>query len=87
MYGSSRIILEPGYYEDGKFGIRIENVCVVKKADTQYCFDERGYLTFEHFTMVRTVITFQRVSDIYSYRIRRSSCSARFRPNLWTSSY
>ncbi|KAF8309007.1 Creatinase/aminopeptidase [Clavulina sp. PMI_390] len=42
---------EPGYYEDGKFGIRIENVCIVKKAETPYCFDERGYFGFEHFTM------------------------------------
>ncbi|KAF8329426.1 Creatinase aminopeptidase [Cantharellus anzutake] len=42
---------EPGYYEDGKFGIRIENVGVVKPAQTPNQFDERGYLTFEHFTM------------------------------------
>ena len=26
---------EPGYYEDGQFGIRIENVVVVKNADTK----------------------------------------------------
>lgn len=50
MYTSAH--LEPGYYEDGQFGIRIENVCIVKSADTPYCFDERGYLAFEHFTMV-----------------------------------
>lgn len=43
---------EPGYYEDGKFGIRIENVGIIKHADTPYRFDERGYLAFEHFTMV-----------------------------------
>lgn len=31
-------ITEPGYYEDGKFGIRIENLILVKKADTEvYC--------------------------------------------------
>jgi len=42
---------EPGYYEDGRFGIRIENVCIVKNANTLYQFEERGYLAFEHFTM------------------------------------
>ncbi len=27
---------EPGYYEDGAFGIRIENLFVVKEADTAF---------------------------------------------------
>ena len=26
---------EPGYYDDGQFGIRIENLVVVKKAETK----------------------------------------------------
>ena len=26
---------EPGYYEDGKFGIRIENVMLVKEVDLE----------------------------------------------------
>ena len=26
---------EPGYYEDGKFGIRIENIMLTVKADTK----------------------------------------------------
>ena len=43
---------EPGYYEDGKFGIRIEGVQVVKKVETRYNFGDKGYLGFEHFTMV-----------------------------------
>lgn len=41
---------EPGYYEDGKFGIRLENVLVVKEADTKFNFGDRGYLSFEHIT-------------------------------------
>jgi len=28
-------IAEPGYYEDNKFGIRIENLVLVKKAPTK----------------------------------------------------
>ena len=43
---------EPGYYEDGKFGIRIENVVVVREAVTPHNFGEKGYLGFEHLTMV-----------------------------------
>ncbi|KAF9515132.1 hypothetical protein BS47DRAFT_1294380 [Hydnum rufescens UP504] len=42
---------EPGYYADNEFGIRIENVCIVKKAETPNHFEDRGYLTFEHLTM------------------------------------
>jgi Xaa-Pro aminopeptidase len=44
-------LLEPGYYEDGKFGIRIENVILVKEVDTPNNFNDRGYLGFEHVTM------------------------------------
>ncbi|XVF59579.1 hypothetical protein PTKIN_Ptkin07bG0287200 [Pterospermum kingtungense] len=41
---------EPGYYEDGSFGIRLENVLVVNEADTEYNFGDKGYLAFEHIT-------------------------------------
>ncbi|KZV50612.1 Xaa-Pro aminopeptidase 2 [Dorcoceras hygrometricum] len=41
---------EPGYYEDGKFGIRLENVLIVKEADTKFNFGDKGYLQFEHIT-------------------------------------
>jgi len=43
---------EPGYYEDGKFGIRIENIVMVKEVETKYKFGEKPYLGFEHVTMV-----------------------------------
>ena len=33
---------EPGYYEKGKFGIRIENFCMLKKNNKKY---------FEDFTL------------------------------------
>ncbi|EIW74358.1 Creatinase aminopeptidase [Coniophora puteana RWD-64-598 SS2] len=41
---------EPGYYADGSFGIRIENIVVVQEAQTRYKFGN-GYLKFEHVTM------------------------------------
>lgn len=43
---------EPGYYEDGKFGVRIENVVLIVKCDTVYNFREKGFLTFEPLTLV-----------------------------------
>lgn len=43
---------EPGYYENGKFGIRIEDVVEIVKADTPYNYNNRGYLTFDTITLV-----------------------------------
>ncbi|KAF9653718.1 Creatinase/aminopeptidase [Thelephora ganbajun] len=42
---------EPGYYEDGKYGIRIENIVIVREADTPNNFGQKGYLRFENVTM------------------------------------
>ncbi|XP_072280200.1 xaa-Pro aminopeptidase 1 isoform X2 [Pyxicephalus adspersus] len=43
---------EPGYYEDGSFGIRLENLVLVVPAKTKYNFRDRGSLTFEPITLV-----------------------------------
>lgn len=43
---------EPGYYEDGSFGIRIENVELIKKTETKYKYDGLEYLTMEPVTLV-----------------------------------
>ncbi len=43
---------EPGYYEDGKFGIRIENMVMVREVDTEHKFGDKPYLGFEHVTLV-----------------------------------
>lgn len=43
---------EPGYYEDGSFGIRIENLVVTRKTETKYNFNNRGFLKFETITLV-----------------------------------
>ncbi|KAF9457926.1 putative Xaa-Pro aminopeptidase P [Collybia nuda] len=42
---------EPGYYADGRFGIRIENIVLVRDANTPNNFGDKGYLGFEHVTM------------------------------------
>jgi Xaa-Pro aminopeptidase len=43
---------EPGYYEDGKFGIRIENIIIVRETKTKHTFGDKPFLGFEHVTMV-----------------------------------
>lgn len=42
---------EPGYYEDGKFGIRIENMVMVREVETKHKFGDKPYLGFEHVTL------------------------------------
>lgn len=43
---------EPGYYEDGGFGIRIENLLIVNKADTAHTFGDKDYLKFDYLTHI-----------------------------------
>ena len=57
-YHCSLYCPEPGYYEDGAFGIRIENVVLVKTIETKYNFGGKPYLTMEPLTMVRDYHTF-----------------------------
>lgn len=41
---------EPGYYEDGNFGIRIENLLIVNEAATPHRFGGVSYFGFERLT-------------------------------------
>lgn len=43
---------EPGYYEDGKYGIRIENIILCKEMNTPFKFGGIKYLGFETITQV-----------------------------------
>lgn len=42
---------EPGYYQQGQFGIRIESVLVVKPADTPHRFADKEFYCFETITV------------------------------------
>lgn len=53
---NAHLATEPGYYADGRFGVRIENIVIVKDAKTPNNFGEKGYLCFEHVTMVSAPI-------------------------------
>jgi len=44
--------IEPGYYEDGSYGIRIENLAIVREVKTEHSFGDKPFLGFEHVTMV-----------------------------------
>lgn len=57
---------EPGYYEDGNFGIRIENVCITVKKDTPFNFNNKTFCGFENVTLVpiqRKLIDLSMLSD------------------------
>lgn len=57
--------VEPGYYNDGHYGIRIENVMVVREANTPNKFGG-PYYCFEHITFasIQTkLIDFGIISD------------------------
>ncbi|EWZ38335.1 xaa-Pro aminopeptidase [Fusarium oxysporum Fo47] len=43
---------EPGYYEDGKYGIRIENMVLVKEVKAKHSFGDKPFLGFEYVTLV-----------------------------------
>lgn len=43
---------EPGFYSDGEFGIRIENLLIVVERGTPDCFGAAHYLGFEPLTLV-----------------------------------
>ncbi|XP_075428941.1 xaa-Pro aminopeptidase 2 [Ascaphus truei] len=44
--------IEPGYYHDGYFGIRIEDIALVVEAETGHTFGGQPYLTFETVSLV-----------------------------------
>ncbi|XP_067656782.1 xaa-Pro aminopeptidase 1-like [Haliotis asinina] len=69
---------EPGYYEDGNFGVRIESLVLVVKADTKYNFKKKGFLTFEPITLVPiqtklidpSLLTEQEIDWLNEYHMR-----------------
>ncbi|KAL9241759.1 hypothetical protein vseg_015828 [Gypsophila vaccaria] len=87
LQASMTITDEPGYYEDGNFGIRLENVLIVKEANTIFNFGNKGYLEFEHITWApyqhklidTTLLTPEEISWLNSYH---SKCREILAPYL-----
>lgn len=46
-----RILSEPGFYKNGEFGIRIEDIVQIVPAEIENDFGGRGALTFQTVTM------------------------------------
>lgn len=46
------LLAEPGYYEDGVFGVRTENVLLVREHQCPHNFGGKGYLSMEPVTFV-----------------------------------
>nr|XP_025968699.1 xaa-Pro aminopeptidase 2 isoform X1 [Dromaius novaehollandiae] len=44
--------IEPGYYQDGEFGIRIEDIALVVEAQTEHQTGDEPFLTFEIVSLV-----------------------------------
>eukprot|EP00743_Colponemidia_sp_Colp-15_P002289 GILK01002480.1.p1 GENE.GILK01002480.1~~GILK01002480.1.p1 ORF type:complete len:612 (-),score=125.84 GILK01002480.1:1751-3586(-) len=58
---------EPGYYEDGAFGIRIENVMLVRQVQLERDFGGKGFRGFENITMVpiqKKMVDLDMLSDL-----------------------
>lgn len=43
---------EPGYYEDGSFGIRVENLLTIEEAGTEFRFGGATFMCFKDLTLV-----------------------------------
>jgi len=69
---------EPGYYENGSFGIRIENLLIIREIETANTFNGKKYLGFEQLThvpiqaslMEPSLLTAAEVAWIDSYHSR-----------------
>ena len=60
---------EPGYYEQDQFGIRIESLVVVKKADTPHQFNDQTFLGFETITFVPLQKKLMKLEDMSAQEI------------------
>lgn len=88
---------EPGYYENGKFGIRIEDIVQIVPANISNDFNGRGALTFKKITMCpiqtklinKMLLTATEVSNIYmTFRHLQLLCKIlylQFFPYNWIS--
>ncbi len=93
LKSSMTVSNEPGYYAEGQYGIRIENIVLVREVKTPNNFDNKEYLGFEHVTLwvgytyllKRVTHDFQKVS--YAQETHRYQPSIRRRKEMgrWLS--
>lgn len=69
---------EPGYYKQGEYGIRIENLVIVKRVSKSDCVDDKSMLCFDTITLVpidtslieKTLLTADERSWVNAYHKR-----------------
>jgi len=61
---------EPGYYEDGHFGIRIENLCITVPKPTPFNFMDKKYIGFETVTMSPIALNMVNIEQLNADEIR-----------------
>ena len=69
---------EPGIYFPGEFGIRIENLCLIKKMDKQihyncgdfYCFEDLTLVPYERNLINLEMLTKEEIKQINNYHFR-----------------
>lgn len=77
---------EPGYYQDGEFGIRIESLVVVKQEKTMHEFGGVKYYGMEHLTMVssNSFVARPRARAFFRFATSRAGARARSEEKLST---
>ena len=58
---------EPGYYEKGKFGIRIENLIRVKKNTSGYAFDNLTMVPIDKSLINKKILKKQEINWLNKY--------------------
>lgn len=69
---------EPGYYENGEFGIRIEDIVQIVPATPPHNFNSRGFLTFDTITLVPkqtklinvSMLTNEEINQLNAYHLK-----------------
>ena len=61
---------EPGYYERGKFGIRIENLILVRKIKNFYKFDNLTLAPIDKSLIVKKLLNKNEISWLNNYHMK-----------------
>ena len=60
---------EPGYYENGKFGIRIENLITVKKQKNKLIFQDLTLVPIDKSLIEKKLLTNKEINWINKYHL------------------
>ena len=61
---------EPGYYENGKFGIRIENLITVKKVKKSYKFENLTMAPIDKSLIQKKLLKKEEINWLNNYHLK-----------------